>query len=778
VIDDPEEGMMKKTLTASLLSLLLFGSLGNLVLADGMVLPETLSPDYLVVQYHRVTVDIGDGHAVTHVEQAFHNPHPFPVAGRYLFPVPPEAMLSRFEATVDGKQQLAERQDAATTNAILYGAVKERRDPSLLQYADLESLAFDLNLPPGSTRRMSLEYEQVLTPSGGLYHYRYILSVERYTSQPLEEVSMTVNLRSSSSLASVYSSSHDVTVERLGPGEARVTWAAENVRPDKDFDLFFAPADEGFGGGLLTGRRHGHDHFLFLFSPAVESYQENVLPKDIVFVFDRSGSMSGEKIEQAQSAFQFILGQLGDRDRFSIVSFDHRLSSLSRALLPVDRQSLADAREFVAELSADGNTDLERALQAGLGILERSEGRDAPRLIVFMTDGLPTAGVTDGAAITRLVAEANAGLEARLHVFGVGYDVNTHLLDRLAEENGGSVTYVQPGENLEAILTGFYEKIAYPVLTDVEIDFQGMEASDLYPAAIPDLFRGSSVLLAGRYRATDDQVTVRVRGYVGGERRTYIYTYDLDRLRDRDFVPRLWATRRVGALLDRVRVEGASQALVDEIRELGLGYGLVTPYTTFAIESQADGPASADNNSLYGRSDLNQVWGEATVRARVQNQAYQQAAQVSLASGANVTNQGKHSLAQVGGQHVDLGLLQGRDNLDEQISEQWIDQNVVLDRTIVFGSEAYFALADDPEARAFLQSGRNVVFAYKGEVIAVEDPEYDASAPDSVVQVSEPSGSPSGAIRDQSGASDAAWRHRVVVAVLLAIATMVLQILQ
>ena len=151
----------------------------------------------------------------------------------------------------------------------------------------------------------------------------------------------------------------------------------------------------------------------------------------------------------------------------------------------------------------------------------------------------------------------------------MGYDVNTHLLDRLAADNGGTVTYVQPGENLEVALTEFYGKIAHPLLTDLEIEFEGLEASDLYPEALPDLFQGSSLLLTGRYGPADGPVSVRVRGRAGGERREYVYHFDLEETGGRDFVPRLWATRRVGALLDQVRVEGESQALVDEIRDLG-----------------------------------------------------------------------------------------------------------------------------------------------------------------------------------------------------------------
>jgi Ca-activated chloride channel family protein len=724
----------------------------GIALADGMILPEALSPDYLVVRYHRVTVNIDDNHAVTRVEQEFYNPHPFPVEGRYLFPVPPEAILSRFQATVDGQPQQVDRQDSATTNATLYSIVTQRRDPSLLQYADWESLAFDLRLLPGGSRQMSLEYEEVLTPSGGLYHYRYVLSTERYSSQPLEEVSLTVDLHSSSGLGNLYSSTHPVAIERLGSDQARVRWEAQDIHPINDFELFFAPAEGGFGSGLLTGRRNGHDHFLFLFAPQVESRQGSTLPKDIVFVIDRSGSMSGEKIEQAKNALHFILGQLGENDRFSIVSFNDYLSTLAHTLQPVEKRALSDARRYVNRLNADGSTDLEAALQAGLDILAHSEYRNVPRIIVFLTDGLPTAGVTDDALIARLVAQTNARLEARLHVFGVGYDVNTHLLDRLAADNGGTVTYVQPGENLEAALTGFYEHIAHPVLTDVEVEFEGIETSDLYPHTPPDLFQDSSLLLAGRYQATSHTVTVRVRGRAGGERREYVYYFDLDQLDDRDFVPRLWATRRVGELLDQVRVKGESQTLVDEIQELSLGYGLVTPYTTFVIEGQADGPASMDNMNLYQREDLNQAWGETTVQARVQNQAYQQANQANLASGANVVNNGQHSLAQVVNQSVDLSLLQGQTDLDSPVTEEWIARNIDIDRTVVFGSEEYFALASDPAARPFLQSGPNVIFAYQGEVISIQEPEHQRQDSDVTNRTSEHQDQETQLALDRSGA--------------------------
>jgi len=707
-----------------------------------MIMPDVLDVGYLVVRYHHVTVDIEDNvagivRAVTRVEQEFVNLHDFPVTGRYLFPVPPEAMVGEFQATFDGERQTITRQDVATTNRVLYDLVAQRHDPSLLQYADWETLAFDLSLPAGASRIMTLEYEEVLAPTGGLFHYRYILSTERYTAQPLESASVTVNVTSSQGLGTLYSSSHAVTTERLGEGRARVTWEADHVQPYEDFDLYFSPTEGGFGGGLLTGWREdakgeAQNHFLFLFAPETEAVRGTALPKDIVFVLDRSGSMSGEKIEQAQNALNFILGQLNDNDRFSIVGFDNQLVIFSKTLRAADRDALRAARRFVDDLYANNGTDIEGGLQTGLGILADSEPRaGASRFIVFLTDGLPTAGITDPALITELVHSTNARVEARLHVFGVGYDVNTHLLDQLSTENGGSVTYVQPGENLELVLSDFYGKIANPVLTDLEIDFDGVAVADLYPRALPDMFQGSSLLLTGRYRATAETATITVRGVAGVETREYVYTFDLGELHSQysvlhsqDFVPRLWATRRIGDLLDKVRVEGESAALIAEIRELGLAYGLVTPYTTFVIAAQTTGAASEQNMALYdNQADLNRVSGQTTIQARVQNQMYQDAAQANLAGGANVVNSGQRSLAQVMSQNVDLALLQGRKSPDEPITDEWIAKNIKIDREVVFGSEAYFTLASDPAARQYLQSGNNVLFAYQGEIVQVIDPD-------------------------------------------------------
>lgn len=698
----------------------------DIVHADGMILPDVLSPSYLAVRYHRVSVSIEDNLAVTRVEQEFYNPNDFPVTGRYLFPVPPGAMLTGFSAEVDGKAQPMIQQDASATNYDLYNMMLQRNDPTLLQYADWESLAFDLTLGAGESRPMKLEYEEVLAPTGGLLHYRYILSTERYSDLPLDEVSITVDLHQDGGIGALYSSSHSIQSLRKSPKDALVVWQENYTRPETDFDLYFSTAEDGFGAGLLAGRTGDQNHLLFLFTPDLRMESQQVIPKDILFIVDRSGSMEGEKIDQARNALHYILAQLNENDRFSIIGFDDQLDFFSHLLEPVDESAITQAGVFVNSLNADGWTDIDGALQAGMEILTNDRRPGASSMILFLTDGLPTAGITDDVLIADRVLNANPDEQVRTHVFGVGYDVNTHLLDRLAADNNGTVTYIEPGQDLNAVLTEFYSKVADPVLTDVQISFDGLQVSDMYPEQIPDMYRGSSLILAARYSDPQDTVQVTIRGQTATGPKEFEYTFSLDQIDDQPFVSRLWATRRVGKLLDIIRVEGENEALVKEVRDLGLAYGLITPYTTFIIEAQTSGPASAGNMALYNnQAELNAASGQTTIQARVQNQSYQQAEQATLAGGANVINNGKSNQVRLQGQNVDLTVLQQvvQQNPSAPFSGEWIQQNVRPDQVIEFGSEEYLELAKDPAVRPYLQGGANVLFVYGGKVISVRDSE-------------------------------------------------------
>lgn len=723
---------LRKVLAASLLVLTLSSTFVSVAYADGMMIPFGAEFGYVQVEYHHVRVRIQDSIARTRVDQRFLNPYGEGIETRYIFPLPPLASIRDFQIQLDGHPATVEKLSVLESEMFLRNAITTQRDPSLLQFFGWEAYAVNLSLPPLGSITMVLEYSETLPTYGDLFHYFYTLGTERYSTALLQDVRVDVDVLAQESLAAVYSPSHPIMTERIGPRHVRATYHQENVLPTENFELYFAVTEGPVGAGLLTHadrERDGEGHFLFLLSPSSVMDTGIAMPKDIVFVIDRSGSMAGEKIEQARNALQNILGKLGEGDRFAIVSFDDLIESPSNELLTVTDQTIQDARSYVSQLYDRGNTDIDGALRRGITLIDRAGFRpDASRMIVFLTDGLPTAGVTDERAIVERVRQANDGLDASLHVFGVGYDVNTHLLDDLASQNHGTVTYVQPGESLEGVLTSFYGKIAHPLLTDLELRYQGFTVTDVYPRQLPDLYFGSSIAVTGRYtNVQSDEVSIRLSGRLAGEPTTQVFNFSVDDEAENPFIPRLWATRRIGDLLDEVRVKGERVSLVEEIESLGLRYGIVTPYTIDIVQAQLSGVSSDEVMRLYqqdldgdGVLDINKVSGEATVGARVQNLSYQQAMQSNQASGSNVSNIGDKSVAQVGYYALDLELFLRR-GLDPNVSldENWLADNA--DQVIRFGSDEYFEMAKDPSANQILQAGPNVLFEYDGKVVAIQE---------------------------------------------------------
>jgi Ca-activated chloride channel family protein len=555
--------------------------------ADGIILPDDPTLGWLSIVYHQVTVDLSDGVVTTHVDQAFRNDAPRPVEGRYVFPVPAGAVVSGFSMWVDGERLEAQVLTAEEARAIYEDYVRRAIDPALLEYVGRSTLSARIfPIPPFGERRIEITYTETLTAEEGLYVYRYPLNTERFSARPIEDVSVDVRLETSAPLRAVYSPSHEVTVDRADDRHARVLYRAEDALPSTDFLLYYAVSPDDLGMTLLTYRAPGEDgYFLAVLSPSVAA-QTVILPKDLVLVLDQSGSMSGEKIEQARAATLFVLDNLNPEDRFAVVSFSDVASALATALSPASSPSLGAAKEWVRRLEATGGTNIDQALATAFGLFD-----DAPRpkFLVFLTDGEPTVGEEDPAVLLAHAQAANRS-QARVFTFGAGYDVNTFLLDRLSQDHHGTTVYVQPGESLEAKLSSFYRKIASPVLASPELQVAGVETYDLYPRPLPDLFRGSQLLVVGRYRGAGS-ASVNLTGDANGETAQFSYAKAFpDVALETSFLPRLWAGRKIAHLLDQIRLYGESGELVDEIIRLSTRYGVITPYTSFLIEEP---PASA-----------------------------------------------------------------------------------------------------------------------------------------------------------------------------------------
>jgi Ca-activated chloride channel family protein len=337
-----------------------------------------------------------------------------------------------------------------------------------------------------------------------------------------------------------------------------------------------------------------------MLSPKDKITESELVNKDIVFVLDTSGSMADEgKMEKARSALLFGIRGLREGDRFNVINFAGEEHLMESRMISATAEGKKRGEEFVKKLMPNGGTNINDAIRAAMRQFDSS---DRAKMLVFMTDGLPTVGESNVEKIIQNSKEIKVeGL--RMFTFGVGYDVNTLLLDKLAAENSGAAEYIEPKENLEIKVSNFFTKVNSPVLTDLELDFGGVQTDLMYPRKLSDIFKGSQITVIGRYANASDieEVTLRLQGKTGKENRTFSYTNLNFPLRadKNDFLPRLWATRRVGWLIEQIRSNGENKELRDEIVDLGTRYGIVTPYTSYLATDgsfQADGASARDNN--------------------------------------------------------------------------------------------------------------------------------------------------------------------------------------
>jgi len=560
--------------------------------ADGIIIPDPppiMPPDefpltQLVIRYHDVDITIDDQVVTTHVDQVFYNPNDWTVEGTYIFPIPRDAAVTAFTLWIDGQPVEGEVLNADEAREIYESIVREMRDPALLEYADQGAVrARIFPIQPGQERRIELTYTQALVADHGLVRYTYPLNTEKFSMQPLERVNISVDLRSSDPIRAVYSPSHPVAVNRINDFHITAGYEAQNLLPDSDFTLYYSLGEtEAFHILSYRDPSEASDpdgFFMLLLAPRPHA-ETQVVPKDVILVLDRSGSMEGEKFVQAQEAAHYILDHLNAKDRFSLISFSTNISAFASS--PRTIEDVPSAKQWLDRLSAVGSTDINRALLEAAAMTDK----ERPTYLIFITDGLPTEGVTESDQILRNF-EFSAPANLRLFPFGVGYDVDTHLLDSLAGDHHGVSTYVIPGERLDEALSSFYATISTPVLTDLELNFGDLAAYDLYPSPLPDLFVGSQIVVVGRYRegGTTD---VTLTGTVNGDLQTFhfddqVFASRTIKLNAGTSIPRLWATRKIGYLLNQIRLHGLEEEYVNQIVRLSIRYGIVTPYTSYLV---------------------------------------------------------------------------------------------------------------------------------------------------------------------------------------------------
>jgi Ca-activated chloride channel family protein len=556
---------------------------------------------------HRVSAQVVDHTAEFTVEQTFRSDADRQLEGTYLFPLPEGAAVGRFAMTMGGRMVEGAVVEAQEARRIYQSIVSRRRDPGLLEYMGrglFQARVFPIE--PHRDLTIRLVFQMVLRDDAGTLELRYPLASERLNGQPVDEVVMDVRIESGVDLKAIWSPSHEVAISREGERRARVSFERSGRRQDKDFLLYVGRSPEAVGFSLVSSRQAGEDGtFMAVFAPRQGASDADVAPKDVVYVMDVSGSMAGEKMEQARRALKQGVALLRAKDRFNVVSFSTGVSGFREGLVEASADVKAAAVQWIDGLQAVGGTNIEGALDAALRQL--SGGR-LP-IVVFVTDGQPTVGERDREALLKKAQAANAS-RARVFTFGVGHDLDVALLDRLADGTNGVRDYVTPGEDLELVTGRFFTKVDRPVLTDVTVEL-GSGVHDVYPQRIPDLFAGSQVVLFGRYKDAGER-TLLLRGKRGGAEVVLEHRGTLVPGGGPAWLQRLWAHRKVAFLLDEIRLRGEHREVIDEVVRLAVRFAIVTPYTSGLVVE--DGELQGDDRVAAGRGFSD---GERRLRERL-----------------------------------------------------------------------------------------------------------------------------------------------------------------
>jgi Ca-activated chloride channel family protein len=663
------------------------------------------------------------------VEEQFRNTGNALAEGTYLYPLPGEAVFSGFSLWMGERELRGETMTADQARGIYEEIVRRRRDPALLTLAGhglIRAQVFPIQ--PGETRKVVLRYTQVLERAGDALRIRYAIGQRGRSTQggagdrgdrASDSFSWKLAVPNAESYGTPYSPTHQLTT-RTTDGRLEISLDSDAAG---DVEVFLPLRRNLVGTSLVTHAPGGEDgYFMLLLAPPAAD-NANIIPRDLTLVVDISGSMSGDKMDQARAALIQALGTLRTTDRFRVIAFSSAVRQFRTGYSAATETNLSAAREFVQNLVADGGTNIAGALDAALS---GDVSAERLSLVIFLTDGLPSVGEQAPDRIAEAAAAHVGG--RRLFTFGVGADVNTYLLDRLAVEGRGSAAYVAPNANVETAVGGLLTKVQHPALVNLHVVSSPVSLVEYSPASLPDLFYGEELVVFGRYHGEGTGV-VTIEGERNGRRERFTAEASFPSTEPaNDFVPKLWASRRIGELTRQARIEGATPERINQIRDLGLRYGILTEYTSYLVQE----PGMAIQPGLTPMSSGALVPRDAAAPPSAQTGATafrraDESARMSAVSNLAAADQMAEAKMSIdgaptgGGQPAELRRVGGR--LFKEEKGVWTDaqhRDSLRVLTVQPFSPAYFALAKAlPELTRYLSAGDQVLVAGKRVSIKV-----------------------------------------------------------
>ena len=608
-----------------------------------------------------VKADVSGSLARVTVTQEFHNPFKEKIEAVYVFPLPQSAAVDDMTMVVGDravKGKIKRREEARA----IYDAAREAGQAASLLDQERPNIFTQsvTNIAPGAEVKITISYVEFLKYEEGTYEFVFPMVVgPRYIpGQPIGEqasttggpnggglapdtsqvpdasritpqvapkgsraghdISIEVNLDTGVPIDDLKSALHEVDVARRDNRRAVVRLKNQTTIPNKDFILKFDVAGKKISDAVMTHRGAQGGFFTLMLQPPERVTAADVTPKELVFVIDTSGSMSGFPIEKAKETMKLALNNLYPDDTFNLITFSGDTHVLFPQPVQATRENLDRAQVFLASRQGSGGTEMMKAIRAAL---DPSDAQDHVRIVCFMTDGYVGNDM-------EIISEVQKHPNARVFAFGIGSSVNRFLLDKMAELGRGEVEYVSLQDDGSAAAKRFHERVRNPLLTDIEVDWAGLPVADVYPKRLPDLFSVKPLILTGRYTGAARGV-IRLRGNLAGQNFIKEIPVELpESQNEHDVLSTLWARTRIDDLMSQdyagMQNGNAKPEVQEAITQLGLEYRLMTQFTSFVaveemtvtdggaprrIDVPVDLPEGVSHEGVFGEGD-EQLFGQ------------------------------------------------------------------------------------------------------------------------------------------------------------------------
>ncbi|MFO7567220.1 MAG: TonB family protein [Enhygromyxa sp.] len=526
------------------------------------------------------------------VTQVFANPFDEPIEAVYMFPLHERAAVDDYWLTIGERSIRGQMQTREQARQIYEDAKREGKTAGLLEQQRPNIFTQHVaNILPGEAVEVSIHVVQPLEQEHGVFSLvlptvvgpRYIpaegvADANEITAPILPEGAVTcadlevsVVIESGLRPRALRSTFHAIDIQRQRDTVfVELDPSAGPLLATRDFVLSWDLGQPKAQAAIVAQAEQSGGYFTLTVQPPELVPDEQAIPRELVFVVDNSGSMSGAPIDTAKAFMRRALAGLRPDDTFTVLRFSERASGLSSALLPASKANIEKGLEYVDAMSGMGGTEMSAGIRAALDL---PHDPDRVRIVMFLTDGY----IGNEQGIFSLIDQEIG--DARLFSLGVGHAPNRYLLDGMAALGRGAVTYAGEQEAIERVVDRFYERVETPVLTDLEIDWQGLAVAEVYPGTLPDLFAGQPLTVFGRYQGAPSGPIV-VRGQARGQRVELPVSFDVARADELTGVSSIWARSKIDALLGYPN-RSSDDATREAVIELALAHRIMTEFTSF-----------------------------------------------------------------------------------------------------------------------------------------------------------------------------------------------------